>query len=252
MKHSSAKRKKNMSSPPGGDRNVHHQASWCWNIQVEEVELVTQSTGTLMGVLGEVYIHLCVCCCSVSPEWTVLQLGIHSGKQQLQEAITSPLQLCVGVCVTMLEFICPSMVDGCVCVCVCVCACVCVCVPPLPVRHSWICHLETELPIYSLHFSGSLTSVTEGRRAKEAWMCCERGRERVFVLKPTAASVRLRLSLWCSAVHSRESANVCVLTQSASFLRFSWKHSCTQTHSCCSGLWTDVLRESREFPSWVN
>ena len=132
------------------------------------------------------------------------------------------------------------------------CVCVCVCVPPLPVRHSWICHLETELPIYSLHFSGSLTSVTEGRRAKEAWMCCERGRERVFVLKPTAASVRLRLSLWCSAVHSRESANVCVLTQSASFLRFSWKHSCTQTHSCCSGLWTDVLRESREFPSWVN
>ena len=57
MKHSSAKRKKNMSSPPGGDRNVH-----------QEVELVTQSTGTLMGVLGEVYIHLCVCCCSVSPE----------------------------------------------------------------------------------------------------------------------------------------------------------------------------------------
>lgn len=44
---------------------------------------------------------------------------------------------------------------------------------------------------------------------------------------------------------------MCILTQSPSFLLLSHIHMLTNTRSCCNGLWTDILWESREFPSWV-
>lgn len=71
---------------------------------------------------------LCMFCCSVFTICTVLELvevwntqSFTLVNQQLQEAITSPLEKRVGVCVPICKLICPSRVDRMrlwVCVCV--------------------------------------------------------------------------------------------------------------------------------------
>lgn len=106
----------------------------------------------------------------------------------------------------MLEFICPSMVDGCVYMCVCV--------PPLPLRHPWRCHLQTELPIYSLHFSGFWRPSLRADEQKKP-ECAVRKEERSACL---CKNQLLRVPVWNSAFDA---------------LRFTWGNQlmCVYWHS---------------------
>lgn len=141
----------------------------------------------------------------------------HSGKQQHQEAMTSPQTVSGCVCRSVNFFLQVRLM---------VCE-LCVCPSPSLLRHPWMCH-----PYFSsiVRVSAELWSLSCGQEILNNLLWARTRWGIVFI------KINCCHQYHCeTAVHLRESANVCVLIQSPSFLCMSYKH--IQKHSCCSGLW---------------
>lgn len=161
------------------------------------------------GVNRVVYILLLCIHCMYCPTvgWGLNNLVIHSWEQQVQEAITSPLQLrgCVFWAVNVFVQVWGWWFEW-VRVCVGLYA---------SLMNTPSFNKTNHLQFAFQQFSDLLHINSGSENTQESWICCEKGREEgLFLLKQTAVSISMTVSLWCLTVHLRESANVCVLTQS--------------------------------------
>ena len=135
----------------------------------------------------------------------------------------------------------------------CVRVCVCVCVPPLPMRHPWICHLETELPIYSLHFSGFWRPSLRADELKKP-ECAVRKEERSECLcKTNCCECRSETQPLMLCGHLRESA-MCVYWHSLPLSSVSLENTHAHKHTAVAVdfVLTSYGRAGSFLPGWTS
>lgn len=126
--------------------------------------------------------------------------------------------------------------------------CAFACVWPSP----YLCVIHKYVILqWKYQFSELLRIGNKPANLEKSWICCEGDREKGLFYKNKLMQVSVWNSTFDVLHYTWGSQLMCAYWHSSS-IPFFLPHIHMHTHSCCSGLWTDVLWDSREFPSWVN